>query len=180
MTKSTKWPCAPNEDSRSAWASAQSGQSPLVAWRNIGPLTTYWDSDQTSTGRMPRLIWVFAGRTCHRAAVQIFLRTNLELCRVLLEVAGLFKTVGNLTRKGVLRLAKADCIEHRLVFHTGWAAILNGCRQSMNGISNSARLSRYVDKTFFFFNRKKVLKVLMSIKWVLDMFKDVSWLLCFN
>ena len=31
----------------------------------IGPFTTYWahkeDSDQT--GRMPRLIWVFAGHT---------------------------------------------------------------------------------------------------------------------
>ena len=42
-------------------------KSSLSAWRNIGPLTTYWahseDSDQT--GRMPRLIWVFAGRTCH-------------------------------------------------------------------------------------------------------------------
>ena len=41
--------------------------SSLSAWGNIGPLTTYWahteDSDQT--GRMPRLIRVFAGRTCH-------------------------------------------------------------------------------------------------------------------
>ena len=27
---------------RSAWASAQSDQSSLSAWRNIGPLTTYW------------------------------------------------------------------------------------------------------------------------------------------
>ena len=34
-------------------------------WRSIGSLATHWahseDSDQT--GRMPRLIWVFAGRT---------------------------------------------------------------------------------------------------------------------
>ena len=41
---------------RSAWASAQSDESSLSAWRNIGPLTTYWahseDSDQT--GQMPR------------------------------------------------------------------------------------------------------------------------------
>ena len=41
---------------RSAWASA---------WRKLGSLTTHWahseDSDQT--GRMPRLIWVFTGRT---------------------------------------------------------------------------------------------------------------------
>ena len=39
--------------------------SSLSAWRNVGSLATYWahseDSDQT--GRMPRLIWVFAGRT---------------------------------------------------------------------------------------------------------------------
>ena len=39
-------------------------ESSLSAWRKPGPLVTYWahseDSDQT--GRMPRLIWVFAGR----------------------------------------------------------------------------------------------------------------------
>ena len=53
MTKPTKW------------LSAQSDQSSLSAWRSIGSLATHWahgeDSDQT--GRMPRLIWVFAGRT---------------------------------------------------------------------------------------------------------------------
>ena len=52
---------------RSAWASAQSDQSLLSAWRNIDSLATHWvhseDSDQT--GRMPRLIWVFVGSTCH-------------------------------------------------------------------------------------------------------------------
>ena len=49
---------------RSAWTTSQS-ESSLSAWTNIGPLTTYWvhseDSDQT--GWMPRLIWVFTGRT---------------------------------------------------------------------------------------------------------------------
>ena len=53
MTKPTKWLCA------------QSDQSSLSAWRKLGSLATHWahseDSDQT--GRMPRLIWVFAGRT---------------------------------------------------------------------------------------------------------------------
>ena len=38
-------------------------ESSLSAWRNIGSLATHWahseDSDQI--GRMPRLIWVFAG-----------------------------------------------------------------------------------------------------------------------
>ena len=52
---------------RSAWASAQSDQSSLSTWRKLGSLATYWvhreDSDQT--GRMPRLIWVFAGRKDH-------------------------------------------------------------------------------------------------------------------
>ena len=52
---------------RSAWASAQSDQSLLTAWRKIGSITTLWahreDSDQT--GRMPRLIWIFAGCTGH-------------------------------------------------------------------------------------------------------------------
>ena len=37
----------------------------LSAWRKLGSLASHWafseDSDQT--GRMPRLIWVFAGRT---------------------------------------------------------------------------------------------------------------------
>ena len=37
----------------------------LCAWRKLGSLATHWvhseDSDQTE--RMPRLIWVFAGRT---------------------------------------------------------------------------------------------------------------------
>ena len=40
-------------------------ESSLFAWRKFESLATHWvhseDSDQT--GRMPRLIWVFAGRT---------------------------------------------------------------------------------------------------------------------
>ena len=40
-------------------------ESSLSAWRKLGSLATHWahseDSDQT--GRMPRLVWVFAGRT---------------------------------------------------------------------------------------------------------------------
>ena len=40
-------------------------ESLLSAWSDLGSLATHWahseDSDQT--GRMPRLIWVFAGRT---------------------------------------------------------------------------------------------------------------------
>ena len=50
MTKATKWVCAQRR-LRSAWASAQSDQSSLSAWRNLGSLATHWahseDSDQT-------------------------------------------------------------------------------------------------------------------------------------
>ena len=54
MTKPTKWHVRP------VWS-----ESSLSAWRKLRSLATHWahseDSDQT--GRMPRLIWVFAGRT---------------------------------------------------------------------------------------------------------------------
>ena len=68
MTKPIKWLCT-QRILRSAWASAQSDQSSLSAWRKLGSLVTHWvhreDSDQT--GWMPRLIWVFAGHPCHFA-----------------------------------------------------------------------------------------------------------------
>ena len=50
---------------RSAWASAQSGQSLLCAqWVARDPSFIHADSeDSDQTGQMPRLIWVFAGRT---------------------------------------------------------------------------------------------------------------------
>ena len=59
--------CAPSED-RSAWASAQSDQSLRCPHEEtLESLATHWvhieDADQT--GRMPRLIWVFAGCTGH-------------------------------------------------------------------------------------------------------------------
>ena len=53
MTKPTKWVCA-QWRLRSAWASAQSDQSSLSAWRKLGSLATHWAYS---------LIRVFAGRT---------------------------------------------------------------------------------------------------------------------
>ena len=59
--KPTKWHVHPAKTQISPVES----ESSLPSWRNIGPLTTNWvhreDSDQT--GRMPKLIWVFAGHT---------------------------------------------------------------------------------------------------------------------
>ena len=79
MAKPTKWLCA-QWRLRSAWASAQADQSLLSAWRKLGSLATHWahseDSDQT--GRMPRLIWVFTGCTCHFVGF-VMRRLNLSL-----------------------------------------------------------------------------------------------------
>ena len=68
-------------------ASTQSDQSSLSAWRKLGSLATYWahseDSDQT--GRMPRLIWVFAGHTCHFSGFvvrQLSYLFHLQLLRI--------------------------------------------------------------------------------------------------
>ena len=67
MTKPTKWLCA-QQRLRSTWASAQSDQdSSLCAqWIAKDPSFLHVDSkDSDQTGRMPRLIWVFAGCTYH-------------------------------------------------------------------------------------------------------------------
>ena len=65
MTKQTKWHVRPAKtqicpDICPVWSA-----SSLSAWRKLGSLATHWahskESDQT--GWMPRLIWVFAGRT---------------------------------------------------------------------------------------------------------------------
>ena len=46
--------------SRLVWS-----ESSVSAWRKLGSLATHWahSEDFDQTGRMPRLIWVFAGRT---------------------------------------------------------------------------------------------------------------------
>ena len=89
-TKPTKWVCAQRR-LRSAWASAQSDQSlRCLPWRKLRSLATHWayseDSDQT--GRMPRLIWVFAGRTvillvlsCHSSYFEVLFLSHLPKTR---------------------------------------------------------------------------------------------------
>ena len=62
-------------------------ESSLSTWRHLGSLATRWayseDSDQT--GQMPRLIWVFAGRTvpllvlsCHGSYCILYQRLTLS------------------------------------------------------------------------------------------------------
>ena len=67
MTKATKWHMRPAKTQISLGVHPVWSESSLSAWRNHGSLATHLvhseDSDQTEL--MPRLIWVFAGRTGH-------------------------------------------------------------------------------------------------------------------
>ena len=56
--------CAPSEDSDQPWHPPES--SLCTQWVAKNPSFLHADSeDSDQTGQMPRLIWVFAGRTCH-------------------------------------------------------------------------------------------------------------------
>ena len=67
ITKPTQWPLRPVKTRISLGIRPVWSESSLSAWRKLGSLATQWvhseDSDQT--GRIPRLIWVFAGHTGH-------------------------------------------------------------------------------------------------------------------
>ena len=87
MTKPTKWHMRPAKTQLSLGIRPVWSESSLFAWRKFGSLATHWvhseDSDQT--GRMPRLIWVFAGRTCHFAG---FVTRRLCFLFLLLSLPG--------------------------------------------------------------------------------------------
>ena len=65
MRKPTKWHVLPAKTQISLGIRPVWSGSSLSAWRKLGSLAAHWmhseDSDQT--GRIPRLIWVFTGRT---------------------------------------------------------------------------------------------------------------------
>ena len=67
MTKSTKWYVRPAKTQISLGIRPVGSESSLSAWRKLGSWATHWahSEDSGQTGRMPRLIWVFAGRTDH-------------------------------------------------------------------------------------------------------------------
>ena len=65
MTKPTKWHVRPAKTQISMGIRPVWSESSLSAWRTIGCSATHWEhsEDSDQTGKMPRLIWVFAGRT---------------------------------------------------------------------------------------------------------------------
>ena len=73
-------------------------ESSLSAWRKLGSLATHWvhSKDSDKSGRMPRLIWVFAGCTCHfvgfvtkrlisKSSSSYSLRVHFVLARIYLD-----------------------------------------------------------------------------------------------
>ena len=67
MTKPTKWHVRPAKTQISLGTRPVWSESSLSTWRKLGSLATHWAHSEGSdqTGRMPRLIWVFAGRKGH-------------------------------------------------------------------------------------------------------------------
>ena len=67
MAKQTKWYVRPAKTQISLCINPVWSESSLSAWRKLGSLVAHCAHSEGSdhTGRMPRLIWVFAGRTCH-------------------------------------------------------------------------------------------------------------------
>ena len=65
MSKPTKWHVRPAKTHVSLGICPVWSESLLSAWRKLGSLATHWvhSEDFDQTGRMSRLIWVFAGRT---------------------------------------------------------------------------------------------------------------------
>ena len=65
MTKPTKWHVRPGKIQISLGILSFWSESSLSAWRKLRSLATHWahSEDSDRTGHIPRLIWVFAGRT---------------------------------------------------------------------------------------------------------------------
>ena len=67
MTKPTKWHVRLAKTQVSLGIHPVWSESSLCAWRRLGFSATHEVHSEYSdqTGRMPRLIWVFTGHTCH-------------------------------------------------------------------------------------------------------------------
>ena len=84
MTKPTKWHVRPVKTQISLGIRPVWSESSLSAWRKFGSLATHWahSEDTDQTGRMPRLVWVFAGRSSHFVG---FVMRRLIYTRLVIE-----------------------------------------------------------------------------------------------
>ena len=127
--KTYEMSCVPSKDS--AWS--ESLLCPL--WVAKDPIFLHADSeDSDQTGRMPRLIWVFAGRTCH------FVRFVLCWHKCLLNTSFIWTCdddefrfndasthEGHLRQNGELTWFCNETIimiSHRLCRYAGWSGLL--------------------------------------------------------
>ena len=105
MTKPTKWHTCPAKTQRSTWASTQSDQSSLSAWRKLGSLTTHWAHSEDCSDWMDAqadlsLRWVH----CHfcwfyHEVAQLFLPCHLHLLGAFLcDKTILFKFYDNYSK----------------------------------------------------------------------------------
>ena len=88
--KPNKWHVCPAKTQISLGIRPVWSESSLSPWRKLGSLCTHWvhskDSDQT--GRMPRLIWVFAGHTGHfvgflmKCLIYVYFEWHVHLGRI--------------------------------------------------------------------------------------------------
>ena len=80
VTKPTKWSVRPAKTQISLGIRPVWSESSLPAWRSIGSSATHLAhcKDSGQTGRMPRLTWVFAGRTANDPR---FLHADSEDCQ---------------------------------------------------------------------------------------------------
>ena len=107
--KTSKMTCVPSEDSD------QPGhQSSLSAWNSFGSLATHKvpSKDCAQTAWMPRLIWVFVGRTGNFVGF------------VLLWLQCIFQVICDLTRVWWLRLGWHNILLWLLLVPVGWLLIM--------------------------------------------------------
>ena len=84
MIEPTKWPLRPAKTQISLGIRPVWSETLLSAWRKLGSLATYsvQSRDSDKTGRMPRLIRVFAGRTGNFVGFLLFrLKCALQTAR---------------------------------------------------------------------------------------------------
>ena len=149
MTKPTKWLCTQRR-LRSAWASTQSDQSSLSAWRKLSSLATHWvhreDSDQT--GWMPRLIWVFAVRTsfcwfCREAAHLSSIVYETRQCTWLIIFFLFTQTQKKMSDKRLCKLWNHAC--QNILLHISEPCHEKTCLRGFRPDKTQTRLLSYRD-----------------------------------
>ena len=129
-TKPTKWLVRPGKTQISLGIRPVWSESSLSAWSNLGSLATHWahSKEYDQTGRMPRLIWVFGGHTCHFIGF-VVLQLKSTLWKGYLSHRWIAKTQACLCISRIL----PECL---LFAHIGWErslALLKGCTDKFKG-----------------------------------------------